>query len=227
MTPQATDPIWMHILALVADVLKIFLGAFFGAACAFTYERRRKRDDARYNRTVAMRDAQFALNARINSLLVIHKQYLATQARNPNRWVELSPVLYVTASPVIPMGELSFLLDDIDPNLLGELVVARNKFDTVCEIIIQRNRKHDEFQRLFEEGKVSERLQVQLSHFTDALYDQLPDAVVFLYSVHDKLDRLMQKHFKGVNRLQLGSEVERMIRDLQQNNSSVRGEPSR
>jgi hypothetical protein len=215
MNPQTADPIWMQVLTLVADVLKIFLGAFFGAACAFAYERRRKRDDERHERTVALRDAQFALIARINSLLVIHKQHLAPQARNPNRWVELPPVLNVTTPPLIPMGELSFLLDDIDPNLLGELVVARNKFDTVCEIIVRRNEKHDEFQRLYEKGEISERLQVQLTHFTDALYEQLSDAVVFLHSVHGKLDQLMQKHFKGVNVLRFGHEVEQMIKDLQ------------
>lgn len=185
-------------------------------ACAFAYERRRKRDEERRKQTVALRDAQFALVTRINGLLVIHKQHLAPQVGNPNRWVELPPVLNVTAPPVIPIAELSFLLDDVDPNLLGELVVARNKFDTVCEIIVHRNEMHDEFQRLFEKGEVSERLRVQLTHFTDALYDQLSDAVVFLHSVHGKLDQIMKKHFKGVNVLRFGSEVEQMIKKLQQ-----------
>jgi len=86
------------------------------------------------------------------------------------------------------MAELSFLLDNVDPNLLGELVVANDKFDTICEIISYRNKKHDEYQLLYEEGKVSERLEAQLVDFTDALYDQLPDTLLFLYSVLGKLD---------------------------------------
>jgi hypothetical protein len=216
MNPEVTDPIWMDAFILVADILKIFLGAFFGAACAFAYERRLRRDEDRNKRTVALRDAQFALAARINSLLVIQEQCLAPQTINSNRWIEMLPVLNVMNPPMIPMAELSFLLDDVDPNLLGELVVARDKFDTVCEIISYRNVKHDEFQRLFEDGKVSERLQVQLTQFTDALYDQLPSTVLFLHSVLGKLDQLMQKHFKGVNVLRFGGEVEQMIKKLQQ-----------
>ena len=155
MNPEAIDPMWLRAFAVVADILKIFLGALFGAACAFAYERRRKQDEERHKRTVALRDAQFALVARINSLLIIHNQHLAPQAGNQNRWIELHPVLNVTNPPVIPMAELSFLLDDVDPNLLGELFVAGDKFDTVREIISYRNEKHDEFQRLFEERKVS------------------------------------------------------------------------
>jgi hypothetical protein len=216
MISEATNPIWMNTFALIVDISKIFLGAFFGAFCAFAYERRRKRDEERSKRTSALRDAQFALSARINALLVIHKQYLEPQTTNSNRWVVLSPVLTVTTSPVIPMSELSFLLDDIDPNLLGELVVARNKFDTVCETIIYRNKKLDEFLRLLESGEESKRLQIQLTHFTDALYDQLPDAVVYLHSVNGKLDQLMQRHFKGANILRFGNETEQMIRELQQ-----------
>ena len=206
----------MHMLTFVVDILKIFLGAFFGTACAFLYERHRKREDERHRRTVALRDTQFALIARINSLLVIHKQFLANQTENPNRWIELPPVLHVTTPLPIQMGELSFLLDDIDPNLLGELVVARNKFDTICAIIIHRNENHHEFQRVFEKEQVSERLQIQLTHFTDSLYGQLPEAVCYLHAVHGKLVQLMRKHFKGVNVLRFGGETEKMIKSFQQ-----------
>ena len=220
MNPQTTDPIWMHVFALIFDVLKIFLGAFFGAACAFEYERRRRRDDERQKRTIALRDAQFALTARVNSLLNVHKQHLEPQAQNSNRWIELAPILNVTSPPSIQVAELSFLLDDVDPNLLGELVVARSKFDTVFEIIAHRNQKHDEFQRLLEKEEVSERLHVQLTQLTDALYDQVPDAVTFLHSAHGKLYQVMQEHFKGVNVLRFGSEVEQMIKDIQQPDAS-------
>jgi len=216
MNPEAINPIWINAFTQIFDISKIFLGAFFGAFCAFEYERRRKRDEERSKQTVALRDAQFALAARINTLLVIHEQHLAPQTNKPDRWVELHPVLNVTTTTVIPIPELSFLLDDVDPNLLSELVVARNKFDTVCEIIAYRNEKHEEFQRLFEKGELSKRLEVQLTDFTDALYDQLPDAVLFLHSVHGKLEQVMLKHFKGINVLRLGSKAEQMIKEFQQ-----------
>ncbi len=216
MNTETIDPIWIRAFTIVIDILKIFLGAFCGAAFAFAYERRRKHDEERNKRTIALRDAQFALVARINSFLILQKQHLAPQTGNPNRWVELPPFLYVTNPPVFPMAELSFLLDDVDPNLLGELVVARDKFNTVCEIIAYRNKKHDEFQLLSEKNETSEQLKVQLTQFTDALYIQLPDAVLFMYSVLDKLTQIMLKHFKDVNALCIGGEIEQMIKSLQQ-----------
>jgi len=217
MNPEPSNQIWITTTIQIFDVIKIFLGAFFGAACAFAYERRRKKDEERSKRTIALRDAQFAILTRINSLLVIHTQHLASQAKNLHRWVELPPVLYATTPTELPLAELSFLLDDVDPNLLGEIVVARNKYDTALKIIAYRNEKHDEFQKLFEQGKVSERLQVQLTNFTDALYDQVSDTLVYLHSIHSKLESVMRKHFKGINILRLGKEVDQMILSFQVN----------
>jgi hypothetical protein len=135
MQPEVADPWWMNALLFTADLLKIFLAAFLGAACAFAYERRKKKEEDSVRRTTALRMAQFALSTRVNSLLIIHKQFLHQQKDNPNRWVELPPVLYVTNSPPLPMEDLGFLLDNIAPNLLGELYVAGNKFDTVSAIL--------------------------------------------------------------------------------------------
>ena len=55
-----------------------------------------------------------------------------------------------------------------------------------------------------------------MTQFTDALYTQLPNAVLFMYSVLDKLSQIMQKHFKGVNALHIEGEMEQMIKDLKQ-----------
>jgi len=227
MQPKATDPILMHILWLIVDILKVFLGAFFGAAFAFAYECRRKKNEELSQRIISLRDSQFALVARVNSLLIINKQYLKMQAQNPNRWIELSPVLNVLTPPPIPLAEISFLLDDIDPNLLGEILVARNKYDTVCQIIAIRNRKHNEFQELYERGVTSKRLQTQLTDFTDALYYHLPSAVTFIHSVHSMLEEVMKKHFRVVKILRFEPESEQMIKELQQQNSLDEGKACR
>jgi len=216
MEPQATDPIWMYILRFVAELLKIFLAAFLGAACAFAYERRKRLDEEGERRTLSLREAQFAFVTRINGLLVVSKQYLKDQKKNPNRWVELPPVLNIMNFPPVPLAELSFLLDNVDPNLLGEITIAQNKFETVRNIISTRNTMHDEFQRIFEQGKVSERLQVQLTNLTDSLCEQLPDTVIFMHTILGNIGKVMSKHFPKVNVLRLDAEVEEMIKNLQQ-----------
>jgi len=201
---------------LIADIAKIFLGAFFGAACAFAYERRRKSDEEQSRRSVVLRDAQFALIARIIRLLNVHQDYLVPQEKNQNRWIELHPVLFVTNPPLIPMAELSFLLEDVEPIILAELEVAKGQFDTVCAMINRRNEMHEEFQRLFESGNTSERLKVQLAILTDDLYEHVPDAVLSLYSVHCKLGKVMKRNFKNVEVLSIHGDPEQMIKKLQE-----------
>jgi hypothetical protein len=196
--------------------LVTLIAAFVGARAAFSLQVSKQKDDEQTRRTTSLREAQFALSSRINNLLIIHKQYLESQQKNPNRWIELSPILNVTNAPAIPTAELSFLLDAIDPNLLGELVVARDKYDTVRGIISVRNRAHEEYQRVFEQGNNSERLHVQLTKMTNALYDLLPDATFFLHSTLKKIEDIAVQHFKGTNLLRLTPETLMMIDDLQQ-----------
>ncbi len=215
MQPETTDTTLTQVLLFISDILKIFLGAFLGAACAFIYERRRKKDEDYFKRQTALRDAQFGLYSRIGSLLTIYTQYLAEQKSNPNRWVELHPVLSVTTPPPIPLAELSFLLDDIDPPLLEKLYVACDKFDSVLAIIAHRNEMHDEFQRMYEKKEISERLHVQLTSFTDYLYAQLPEALAYMDTEFDNLEQVMKKHFKGVTALRYGKEIKQRISDLQ------------
>jgi hypothetical protein len=54
-----------------------------------------------------------------------------------------------------------------------------------------------------------------LTHFTDALFDQLPDAAIYINSTHKKLEAVMHKHFPGVNALRFGNEVDEAIKNLQ------------
>lgn len=215
MEPQPTDPIWIHVFSLIAEVLKIFLAAFLGAVCAFAYERRKRLDDEFKKRSISLREAQFAFGARINSLLNACSKYLKEHENNPNRWIELPPVLNVMDVPPIPLAELSFLLDNIEPNLLGKIVIEGNKFETIRSIVNTRNMAHDEFQRMFEQNVISKRLQPKLKDLTDALYTLIPEAVISMRSIHSSIGMVMSKHFPKVNVLGFGSEVEEMIKNLQ------------
>ncbi|MFC1461512.1 hypothetical protein ACFLQR_03215, partial [Verrucomicrobiota bacterium] len=215
MEPQPTDPIWMQILSLIAEVLKIFLAAFLGAACAFAYERRKRLDDELERRPFSLREAQFAFASRINSLLNTSKKYLKEHENNPNRWVELPLVLNIMDVPPLPIAELSFLLDNIAPNLLGKIIIEGNKFEGIRSTIITRNKVHDEFQRVYEQGAISKRLQIQLKDLTDGLYTLLPEALTSMQGIHEKIGQIMSKHFPKVNVLRLDPKVEEMIKNLQ------------
>ena len=180
-------------------MLKIFLSAFLGAACAFAYERHKRLDDELKKRSISLREAQFAFGSRINSLLNVYNKYLKEHEKNPNRWVELPPVLNIMDVPSIPLAELSFLLDNIEPNLLGKIVIEGNKFEMIRSIISTRNRVHDEFQRMFEQGVTSKRLQPQLKDLTDSLYTLIPEALISMRSIHGSIGEIMRKHFPKVN----------------------------
>jgi hypothetical protein len=209
------------------NVIELFVGAFLGAYCAFRYERKSKLEEERFERSKAIRDAQFAITARINSLLVTYSQYLKLQELNPHRWVELPPVLNIRNTVPIPLAELSFLLDAIEPNLLGELLTAADKYDTIFHLINSRNSAHDEFQRLYEKDQVSNRLQAQLTNFTDALYEQLPETITRLRSVHDKLGNVISKHYTGLTKLEFGKEAITLMESIQHAPPAGRGEAPR
>jgi hypothetical protein len=71
----------MHILILFADICKIFLGAFFGAACAFEYERRSKRDEKMKKQMVALRMLNSHSPHALIAFWFIHKQFLVLKSK--------------------------------------------------------------------------------------------------------------------------------------------------
>lgn len=205
-------PTWGQLMPdFVMEILKPFLGAVVGVVGTFVYNRRNERN----KRKVALRDAQFALIARINNLICIYRQHLASQINNPNRWIELPPVMIAATPPSVPLEQLNFLLDDVAPNVLHQIVIARDKYDTICQVIKLRNERHEEFQRLYERHKISKRLSAQLKDLTDEIYEQLPEALQSLDALIGVLAETMRKHFKGVKILQFDVDVERVVKELQ------------
>jgi len=216
------DPVWLQIGLFITEILKIFLGAFLGAVCAFAYERKSKAAEDKFRHSKAIRDTQFGLIDRITTLMNIIDQHMVSQEANPHRWVELSPFLHAYNLSPLPVAELSFLLDGIDPNLVQEVQIVSHKFDTVQQLIQVRNAAHDEFQRWHEQNQMSPRLQVHLVRFTDALYDQAPDTVLDMNRVFQRLGDTMSNHFRGINKLDLGDEVKQKIEGLQNKTATIK-----
>lgn len=198
---QQTAP--LAIFAL--DVLKLFIGAFLGATCAFWFERWKKGKEERERRINACRMAQFALISRINTLENIDVQFLKPHKDNPIRWVELPPILVSLHQPTIPVDDLSFLLDNLAPNLMGELHICNAKFDTCIQTIQLRNSLHEEFQKEFERNQIGQRLQVSLQKLTDDLYDSISSTKTHIEEQNIALGQCMKTQFPGCAILALKS----------------------
>jgi len=198
---QQTAPIAVFAL----DVLKLFIGAFLGATCAFWFERWKKVKEERGRKINACRRAQFALISRINTLENIYDQQLKQHKDNPNRWAELSPILCPQHHPIIPVDELSFLLDKQAPNLLGELHICNVKFDMCLQTIQLRNSFHEEFQKEFERNQIGPRLQVSLQILTDDLYDHICSTKAHIKEQNIALGQYMKTQFPGCGILALKS----------------------
>ena len=141
---------------LILDVIKSLAGAFFGATLAFAFERWKKNREERNKRMNCCRITQFGLFCRVNTLNNILRQYLTPQQQNLNRWAELLPTLVVDEQPRIPLDELSFLLDSVEPNLLRDLYIAQSKYGTYIQLIrthsLQRSNITMKRKRIFSGG---------------------------------------------------------------------------
>jgi hypothetical protein len=184
---------------LILDVIKSLAGAFFGATLAFAFERWKKNREERNKRMNCCRITQFGLFCRVNTLNNILRQYLTPQQQNLNRWAELLPTLVVDEQPGIPLDELSFLLDNVEPNLLRDLYIAQTKYATYIQIIRTRDRLHEDFQVDCKKGTAGENDKVVLTQLTDELYDEIQPTIDYLTAVHDRLAGFMRKVFPGCN----------------------------
>lgn len=182
------------------DFFKIGFATFAGAFFAFKIEKNYKERQEKIKNFRSGKRAQFALMSQYQSLLPAKRDNLDPLEKDKNRHITLLPFPHYSQYDKIDIEALLFILDEPDKNILNELSVANNKFQTILGTIEKRNEEHEDFQKrsakIGEEGALNIATYHILKDLTDSLYDQFEDSMETSLELHQKLYSFLKMYYE-------------------------------
>jgi hypothetical protein len=213
--PALDARLYPHLSAIFAGAF----GAFFGSLSAFYLGRVQQRADRREKRHAALIEAQFAVMTQWNIVEGLRVDHLERVRSDPSRFTKL-PLFYFNASPTfVPFAELTFVLETKDPNLLHEVHLAQQSFQT-CVTALQL--KNQEVEKFYKNPRVSHHIRdfktgATVTEASEQDIFLLRQAVNILYEV---VDRTLPRLAAAVERLEgliksmfPGKQALRMVKD--------------
>ncbi|VGO18231.1 hypothetical protein [Pontiella sulfatireligans] len=170
---MSNEEITVSFFTFTLESLKIIAGAFVGATAAFAFERRKKKDDEVERQKNVIVETQFALASRINFVTGVNKGSLNEHKDNPLRWIKLLPLEIHPVVPKIKIDELVFILFSKDANLLSEINLIDEAFDSFVGAMKRRNELHLDFQNHPE--KPNPNFEEIMTALTDGIYKYSED----------------------------------------------------
>jgi hypothetical protein len=202
--PQLDHRLLPHISAVFAAAF----GAFFGSLSAFYLGRVQQQADRHEKRHAALIAAQYALMSQWNVVEEIRVGHLEQFRNDQERFAKLSLFYFDVTPTFAPFAELTFLLETTEPNLLQEIHLAEQSYQTCVNGLKLRNQelsKYYENPRLqhhlvdFESGRTitsgDRKEAFLLSKATDALYTCVDRTLPRLAGTMDKVERIRMSLF--------------------------------
>lgn len=137
------DPMECSFMQTLLTPLATLVAAFLGAYCAFSLN-----DNARARQTVrdqvaAVNRALFVLTRQFNLLRGIQNQVINPVREDDTRFIKMRPSLPLSIGfPKLDMDSLSFLLETEYHNLLLELLIEQERFESALQAMNERSRLH-------------------------------------------------------------------------------------
>jgi hypothetical protein len=209
MSNDATITIWTSFGSAAA-------GALLGSLSAFYLGIRKQKNDKKENDHASLLRAHYALISQWNIIEGIRKDLLEPMRDDPNRFLKF-PVYYAFAQPVrVPFSEISFIAQSDNPNLLQEIHISEQKFDSVVNAHKLLTSKIENFYSRsdvqefnFETGhsrvNASSKDIYMIEKWTDNLYDLVDSALPKIKKDLELLTTFTKTKFKGMTALQLVS----------------------
>jgi hypothetical protein len=131
-------------IELAINTLATLVAAFAGSWYAFRLADRAASRESVSRQVAAINRGQFDLIQQINLLTNIQSQVIDPVRNHPGRFLAMRPLLVpVVSNPKgVDVDALSFLLETDDRELLFELLLARQQFDTAVHALNERSRLH-------------------------------------------------------------------------------------
>lgn len=151
------------------------IAAFLGARYAFKLNLAKEQRDEKKKNIVAGNLAVFNLIRMLNVLLNYQNQIIAPVRDKPFAFIEMRPTLHLLEEDInLDLSRLSFLLNNENPNLLGELAAEKSKFKRTLDAINERSQHHIyRLQPILEHNGIRESESYSLSQLEETLGPQL------------------------------------------------------
>lgn len=193
----------------VDKILPGLIGTGVGAWLAFWSKTRMDRGDEIKRRKASANYAMFVLQRHVNELVCIERELNAwrPEEHKKHRWLEMMPLMTYAELPALKVDDLAWMIEASDPNLLGRLMVARDKVLTVHGCLETRRqvkqRVNDHLEEktkdiVFPSGTVSadflfsvltSRQIVELELSAEGLLNSVADALHFNFEIAEDLHR--------------------------------------
>lgn len=201
----------LALLDLIKEIATTALSAFAGAWAAFLFERKREEKQDEGERYRQLRYAHFATLSQFSELRALQAKVLSKFKGREDAWRMLHPLLAQFTTPTFVPGELAFLLESSDPDLINRLTIGQQKFESVKGTLAFRNQYHQEFQAqmaaLLAQGittmpseaelhnAIGKDLVGKLKGTTEALFEEVEETLTFLEKNLGDLEAFARKEY--------------------------------
>ncbi|MDZ4731224.1 MAG: hypothetical protein SH820_14900 [Xanthomonadales bacterium] len=203
-----------EIVNILLPALATLLAAFFGASYAFKLNTQENAEETRQKNVASINHIVFSLSRMQNTLTVYERDFVQPHRGDPARFLSMPPTLMLPRNEVaINLDSGSFLLQSKEPNLLGKVVVAVSKFDSVLSAINSRSELHllviqpklhaagltegMSFSSELIKGILGELDHTKLIMGTDQIIEHLDEAIPYLNEVAEELHSIGKELFPG------------------------------
>lgn len=128
--------VWGFLKGISPGLVSSFMGTLFGALLAFFIKRAQDKREEEKKHINQGNMALFAIKLQIDTLLQyesILNEWRTKEAR-AHAWMGIKSILEPTEKPVINLDELGWLLESSDPNILTDIMIARNGYLTAISV---------------------------------------------------------------------------------------------
>lgn len=192
----------------VLGVSSTILSTFVGASAAFHLERKQKKDDLIKMRVEIANRALFTLNRQLGILRGIRNQVINSVPNDSMRWITMPAWLPRNYDHLrFNIGELAFLFDSKDPNVLNDIMLEEDRFFEAINTLNERSHYHRvELQPLLvrlgiqnNAAYIVGELEEKLGHdvvgnmktLTQALSEHVPEGMEGIRNIYDKLRAIL------------------------------------
>ena len=210
------DPQHTMSLQITPDMLTAFgsagAGALLGSVTAFGFGIYHQHLERRERQQSALLRAQYALMSQWNILEDMRRGFLEPNREDPNRFL-MRPYHSFGRAVSVPFDDIAFIVRSNEPDLLQQIHIAEQGFETVTEVLRIRNQKMEEFYKLgaskfdFQTGVATVEAPPEvafiLKSITDALYEASDKAMPKLWGEIQALTDFIRRKYKKAKPLKM------------------------